>query len=216
MEEVRTINRKGQPVFIIKFNGMEFRRYPSGKHPNYYYHKWKKDGVQHTELLHHAIYEKAYGKIPDGMVIHHKDFNPLNNDLGNLVMLSTSEHMRIHNQVGKWTKEHPEEFRKRCYSKDNWDERRKKVLENLRNERRVCRWCGKEFTPTNTHQRFCGKQCHHRWQYKASENNVLMVCQYCGKAFEGNKYLKPKCCCVECANKLSLLNRNTGDRRRVV
>ena len=210
MEEVRTINRKGQVVYTTLFKGMEFRRYPNGKHGNYYYHKWKENGKYHSIMLHHAIYEDVYGEIPDGMVIHHKDFNPLNNDISNLVMLSVSEHARIHNEVGKWRESHAEEFRKRCYSKENWHERRKKVLDSLKNERRVCKWCGKEFTPTNTHQRFCGKQCHHRWQYKAPENNIQMVCQYCGKTFEGNKYLKPKCCSDECAHKLSFAKQHKG------
>ena len=212
MEEVRKVNSKGQLVYVVEFDGVEYRRYPSGKHGNYYYHKWKENGQYHSKMLHHAIFEKAHGFIPDGMVIHHKDFNPLNNDLSNLVMLTVAEHMQIHRGLAKWTKEHPEEHSRKVYSKENWHKRREKVLENLAKERRVCKWCGKEFTPTNTHQRFCGKSCHHKWQYKAPENNIEMVCKYCGKTFLGNKYLKPKCCSDECAHKLSIFER-TGVRK---
>lgn len=212
MEEVRKINDKGQVVYVIEFDGMEFRRYPNGKHGNYYFHKWKENGKYKSILLHHAIYEKAHGKIPDGMVIHHADFNPLNNSVENLVAVSNSEHMRIHGLLNKWRNEHPEEMRKRYYSKDNWKERREKVLVKLANEKRVCKYCGKEFTPTNTHQRFCGKYCHHRWQYTADENNVETICQNCGNVFMGNKYTKPKCCCEKCAHELSLSKRNTNRR----
>lgn len=208
MEEVRRINGKGQPVFVVEFDGVEYRRYPQGKHPNYYYHKWKEKGVYHSKLLHHAIFEKAYGAIPKGMVIHHKDFNPLNNKVSNLVMLTNSEHMQIHRTLAKWTDSHKEEHQRKLYSRDNWQKRREKVLSTLKEERRTCRWCGNEFTPTNTHQQFCSTRCHHRWQYKAPENNVQMVCQYCGKTFGGNKYLKPKTCSNECAHKLSKTNRN--------
>lgn len=39
MEEVRKINKRGQVVCSIEFNGRVYKRYPNGKHPNYYY--WK-------------------------------------------------------------------------------------------------------------------------------------------------------------------------------
>lgn len=203
MEEVRRINNRGQVVYVVELDGMEFRRYPNGKHGNYYYHKWKEEGRYKHIILHQYIYEKVHGKLPKGMVVHHKDFNPLNNDVGNLVAVTIAEHMRIHANLVKWKDENRDEFRKRCYSKENWQQRREKVLLNLASERRVCEWCGEEYTPTNTHQRFCSKQCHHRWQYKAPENNIEMVCQYCGKTFMGNKYLKPKCCSDECAHRLA-------------
>lgn len=210
MEEVRRINNRGQVVYVVELDGMEFRRYPNGKHGNYYYRKWKENGVDKHLILHQYIYEKHYGKLPKGMVVHHKDFNPLNNDISNLVAVTIAEHMRIHANLVKWKAENGDEFKKRCYSKDNWQQRRAKVLLNLANERRKCEWCGYEFTPTNTHQRFCSKPCHHKWQYKAPENNIEMVCQHCGKTFMGNKYLKPKCCSEECAHLMSASRRNNN------
>lgn len=207
MEEVRRINNRGQVVCVIELDGLEFKRYPNGKHGNYFYHKWKEDGEYKQIILHQYIYEKKYGKLPKGMVVHHKDFNPLNNSVENLVAVTIAEHMRIHANLVKWKDENQEEFKKRGYSKENWQERRAKVLLELAAERRVCEWCGEEYTPTNTHQRFCSKQCHHKWQYKAPENNIEMVCQYCGKTFLGNKYLKPKCCSEECAHQMVISKR---------
>lgn len=38
----------------------------------------------------------AHGPIPRGMIIHHQDHDPLNDDLSNLGMVTRSEHGRIH------------------------------------------------------------------------------------------------------------------------
>lgn len=43
------------------------------------------------------VWERANGSVPKGMVIHHKDRDPLNDDLSNLVLLTRSEHAREHN-----------------------------------------------------------------------------------------------------------------------
>lgn len=43
------------------------------------------------------VWEQAFGKIPRGMVIHHRDRNPLNDDLDNLRLLSRAEHAAEHN-----------------------------------------------------------------------------------------------------------------------
>lgn len=156
MEEVRKINERGQLVCSIEFNGKEYRRYPNGKHPNYYYHKWKENGRYHQELLHHAVYEFYKGKIPSGKVIHHIDHNPLNNDIGNLVAVTPSEHQKLHpEKLSEYkTREHASKV---WFTKSNWDERRRKVDETLSNERWKCQQCGAEYTPTNVHQRFCSK-----------------------------------------------------------
>ena len=51
--------------------------------------------------LHDVIYEYYKGTIPKGYQIHHKDFNKLNNDIDNLVMLTPKEHRDIHAKA-KW------------------------------------------------------------------------------------------------------------------
>lgn len=44
------------------------------------------------------VWEAAHGPIPRGLVLHHKDRDPLNDDLENLVLLTRSEHAAEHNQ----------------------------------------------------------------------------------------------------------------------
>lgn len=59
-------------------------------------------------LEHNIIWEQHYGKIPKGMHIHHRDFNKLNNDISNLVLVDYLTHKRIHSgciiKNGVWWK----------------------------------------------------------------------------------------------------------------
>lgn len=47
-------------------------------------------------MEHRLVWEKYYGKIPDGYQIHHIDFNKTNNDISNLQLVTPLEHKRIH------------------------------------------------------------------------------------------------------------------------
>ncbi len=47
-------------------------------------------------LMHRVVYEKAFGKIPRGWVVHHVDENKKNNTPLNLVAMPTELHNRIH------------------------------------------------------------------------------------------------------------------------
>lgn len=211
MEEVRRITKGGQLVYVVTYGGREFKRYPGGKHPNYYYHKWKKDGKYYMEILHRVIWEDSNGrKIPEGYDIHHKDWNPFNNAPENLQLVTKSEHSQIHNSLARALADG--RITPNGYTPENWKDRRAVAMERLAQEVRICKQCGAEFTPTNVHQRFCTKKCHHKWQYTAPELNIKLVCKCCGREFVGNKYLRPKSCSKECAYKLSIVGR--GDHLR--
>jgi hypothetical protein len=45
---------------------------------------------------HHYIWEKNYGRIPEGMVIHHINGDRLDNRIENLQMMSNSAHIKLH------------------------------------------------------------------------------------------------------------------------
>ncbi|MFA5378911.1 MAG: HNH endonuclease signature motif containing protein [Dehalococcoidia bacterium] len=51
--------------------------------------------------LHRAIWEKLFGPIPEGCVIHHVDFDSLNNSPENLQCITRSEHNSIHDSARK-------------------------------------------------------------------------------------------------------------------
>ena len=119
--------------------------------------------------LHHLIYSYFYGEIPNGFEVHHKDFNPANNDISNLKLLTKAEHTILHNQ-----------------SKSNH------VI-------RECPGCGKNFVATEKSRKiFCSQSCSSKTHCK-NPDKVLKVCPCCGKEFESRKFSKrqycnPKCC----------------------
>lgn len=57
---------------------------------------------------HVFVWEKHYGRIPDGMQIHHKDLDKTNNDISNLQLVTPLEHKRLHEGCkfvnGEWYK----------------------------------------------------------------------------------------------------------------
>lgn len=43
-----------------------------------------------------SVWEKHYGKLPRGLLIHHIDKNPLNDEISNLAAISRAVHLKIH------------------------------------------------------------------------------------------------------------------------
>jgi len=75
-----------QPDTYTEFNGRKYYMHPKG----YYARK--------NGYLHRDVYSSIYGNIPHGWHVHHKDENPLNNDIDNLVAMSGREHLLMHNK----------------------------------------------------------------------------------------------------------------------
>ena len=53
-------------------------------------------GPNQGKLLHRLIYEENFGPIPEGFHIHHLDNDKNNNALENLVLISKSNHHKLH------------------------------------------------------------------------------------------------------------------------
>ena len=47
---------------------------------------------------HRLVWERHFGPIPEGMVLHHKDENRLNNDISNLELIDHRTHRRLHSK----------------------------------------------------------------------------------------------------------------------
>lgn len=55
-------------------------------------------GPHKGKLLHRLIYEEVFGSIPKGFCIHHKDGDKTNNNPSNLMLLTKSNHHKLHMQ----------------------------------------------------------------------------------------------------------------------
>ena len=53
-------------------------------------------GIHQGKLLHRLIYEENFGSIPKGFHIHHLDNDKSNLDPRNLILLSKSNHHKLH------------------------------------------------------------------------------------------------------------------------
>lgn len=59
------------------------------------------DGREVCKTVHRLVYEAFCGKIPNGMVINHKDEDKTNNALSNLEMISRADNIRYGNRTKK-------------------------------------------------------------------------------------------------------------------
>lgn len=48
--------------------------------------------------LHHYVWKQAYGEIPSGYHVHHRDGNSLNNNENNLMLMSAQDHLQLHSK----------------------------------------------------------------------------------------------------------------------
>ena len=129
----------GQDTETIVFKGREYHRNPSanGKHSRRYFWGRRESGDKKKVALHVAVWEHHNGPVPDGYVVHHKDGNPLNNDVANLECVTISHHCEIHD-TGR-----------------NLDGHRHKMLYSG-----ICDQCGAEYkTWRKSKTKFCSHSC---------------------------------------------------------
>lgn len=87
-------------------HGIILKGFLSEKSDNYkgYRYSLYKNGKQRKWFIH-ILVAKAFPKICgewfEGCDVHHIDFNPLNNNANNLIILSKQEHILIHRENGK-------------------------------------------------------------------------------------------------------------------
>jgi len=57
---------------------------------------WTENVEQKVQPYSRWLWEKWFGNIPTGYIIHHKDKNPLNDWIENYALMDLSEHTRLH------------------------------------------------------------------------------------------------------------------------
>lgn len=160
-----------------------------------------------SRYAHRVIYERHFGPIPKGWVVHHKDEDKGNNDPANLEAMPRKEHQRLHA-----TGRPASELQKAIASK---------TLKFLRIPKPAkCIECGGEFISLSAGKvgKFCSRPCLERWRGNrfVPEYRNCIVC--------GNEYLAKKrfqrYCCKQCNSKSTVrtyrTEANGGTPRRKV
>lgn len=71
-----------------------------------------------------------------------------------------------------------------------------------------CEFCGKEFQPKKSKQKFCSYKCY----YSSSKKTYSIVCQECGKIINSQSPIKNKFCSLECFNK----NKHKQEYQKII
>jgi len=167
---------------------------------------------QRGHRLHQAVWERHNGPIPDGHHVHHRDGNPLNNDIGNLECVSSSEHAREHMSPERSARAR-EWFASIRPLAAEWHgtpegrawhaEHAKRLWETRQPLARKCDQCGVEFGSLGRREsdRFCSNNCKSTWRRRSGVDDVDRACSECSAAFRVNRYSAKRTCSRECAGR---------------
>ena len=99
-----------------------------GKRPhNYKGGTINKDGYRCIEikgkkyLEHRYLWEKKFGKIQKGLILHHLNNNPSDNRIENLMLMTQKAHLKLHGIPGANKIEIDLELMKNLYYEKKWD-----------------------------------------------------------------------------------------------
>src|SRR6478609_3981300 len=154
-----------------EFNGKIYKLYPGQRH----YRTPQK-------CMHTAVWEYHFSKVPKGFVVHHKDYNPANNDISNLELISKGDHNALHNY--ERIKDNPDWFERfnssgiaaatKYYRSPEGRKYKSEQSKRMWSERKpvkhTCQHCGSEyesiaFKTTN----YCSKSCRGKANYYRSK-----------------------------------------------
>lgn len=158
--------------------------------------------------LHVYIWRKYNGDIPKGYHVHHKDENKDNNDISNLELLKSYDHLSSHalkhselsslnmyEKVLPAAKEWHKSEKSTQFHKDHYEKyTRGKWMEPVT---KTCTICGKEYTVTHASaykSKYCSNACKATARRRSGKDNIEATCQICGKTYIKNKYSKSTAC----------------------
>lgn len=168
--------------------------------------------------MHRFVWLCERGEIPKGYQIHHIDGDKGNNDISNLELLTTSEHMKLHgeslteeerqkrrdnlntNARPKAIEWHKSEEGRKWHSETT----KRLIEEGKLNKKKkfTCEVCGKEFEQVYKQgHKFCSGACKQKW-LRASVPLVKHICVVCGKEYECKQSSLSKTCSKHCSNML--------------
>src|SRR5574343_191837 len=217
VEKGRFYDRVGESV---EYNGVRFYRYPNStnrSHRNYYTPgiQAKQNGV---DLLHRQIWKDHFGEIPEGYLIHHKDENPLNNELSNLECITTKQHFYKHpDRIAYCNSQEQLDHLARIRDKTkSWHSSKEGIKWHVQHAKEMrfgqhefidvqCFVCGKQYqTKHKSVRNYCSKECtnaQRRADLAAGKRNIhYHQCEYCSKTFV-TPYKNSRFCSRSCAGR---------------
>jgi hypothetical protein len=96
--------------YCVEYDGIKFY----GDESHYFY-------SSKAGKLHRYIWTKEIGIIPKGHVIHHIDWNIMNNQISNLMCLTIKEHIRLHQKGIPKSEEHCQNLSKSQKGNTPWN-----------------------------------------------------------------------------------------------
>lgn len=96
MKEIKIVMPMNELYKELEKKGIEIKETKNEKKEKEY-NFVKVNGYIKSESRY--IWEKNYGKIPKGMIIHHVNGNKKDNRIENLQLLTFQEHMKIHKKL---------------------------------------------------------------------------------------------------------------------
>lgn len=136
-------------------------------------------GTVRKTALHVAVWEHNNGPVPEGYLVHHKDDNPLNNNIDNLELVTPSQHGKMHKN-GRHLRQYRDSEK---YS-------------------HTCQHCGKEYrTFRKNRTKFCSQEC------GTQHRTELRTCPVCGEEYRTRQRNVAQTCSVQCGVRLRDENR---------
>lgn len=145
------------------FDGQIWRMWPSDRYFS-----------RSNSRLHRAVWTLAFGPIPGGCHIHHKDGEPANNALSNLECLPASEHLKLTwkevGRIGVFSEKAKAGARAWHKSPEGllWHRRHAQKAQSWtkwKREKRACLHCKKSYLGivrnSGTQQKYCCTVCKH-------------------------------------------------------
>jgi hypothetical protein len=106
---------------------------------------WKEFGKQRRQLAHRWVWEQAHGSIPAGHEIHHRDHNPLNNAIDNLVCVTAEWHDNYHQRLREHHRSVDGVERRRCQRCREWKATACYTIRRAGTYHGYCRDCAKAY-----------------------------------------------------------------------
>lgn len=148
----------------IEYRGVKYRLMRCGK---YYMRTTVSKDSGAGRMLHRQIYQDAFGLIPANLDVHHKDGNTLNNTLGNLSLMSRSEHTRHHQKQRAVAPAELRIMQEAIGKARQVNPRHAPPTHSL-----VCQRCEKVFTAHISTVKFCSSSCRSQVWYASKKGEV--------------------------------------------